>query len=130
MLSHIHIGITDFDDAFIFYDAVFKVLDLELKFREPDVPWAGWKEKDKPRPLLLIGKAENGQAAAPGNGQMIALLAKRRNDVDLCYRIALEHGGVCEGKPGLRAKYHPNYYGTYFRDLDGNKLCVCSHNAE
>ena len=30
-------------------------------------------------------------------------------------------GGACEGQPGERM---PNFYGAYFRDLDGNKFCV------
>ena len=32
-----------------------------------------------------------------------------------------------EGPPGIREHYHPNYYGAYVRDLDGNKLCVVCH---
>jgi predicted CXXCH cytochrome family protein len=30
----------------------------------------------------------------------------------------------------LRPQYHAAYYGAYFRDSDGNKLCVCCHDAE
>ena len=36
-------------------------------------------------------------------------------------------GGADEGPPGIREPYHPNYYGAYVRDLDGNKLCVVCH---
>ena len=39
-------------------------------------------------------------------------------------------GGVCAGLPGLRAQYHPHYYGAYFRDPDGNKLAVACHADE
>lgn len=38
-------------------------------------------------------------------------------------------GGQCEGRPGLRPEYHADYYGAYFRDPDGNKLCVVSHGV-
>jgi lactoylglutathione lyase len=38
-------------------------------------------------------------------------------------------GGQCEGHPGLRPEYHADYYGAYFRDPDGNKLCVVSHGV-
>lgn len=31
---------------------------------------------------------------------------------------------------GLRPHYHPDYYGAYFRDPDGNKLCVCCHEPD
>lgn len=27
----------------------------------------------------------------------------------------------------MTAHYHPNYYGAYLRDLDGNKICVVCH---
>ena len=43
---------------------------------------------------------------------------------------ALSHGATCEGHPGLRPHYHPDYYGAYFRDLDGNKICVVCHLPE
>jgi 16S rRNA processing protein RimM len=34
------------------------------------------------------------------------------------------------GKPGLRPHYHPNYYGAFAFDLDGNKIEACSHHPE
>jgi len=34
------------------------------------------------------------------------------------------------GAPGLRPEYHAHYYGAYFRDPDGNKLCVACHDPE
>lgn len=58
---------------------------------------------------------------------MVALLAADRAAVRLAYQTALEHGGTDEGAPGLRPEYHPHYYGTYFRDPEGNKLCVACH---
>jgi catechol 2,3-dioxygenase-like lactoylglutathione lyase family enzyme len=48
------------------------------------------------------------------------------NDFDQA--LALSLGGQCEGAPGLRPHYHANYYGTYFRDPEGNKLCLCCHD--
>ena len=130
MLSHIHIGISDFDTAFEFYGRIFIALDLKLKFAEPENRWAGWTAADAPRPLILIGAPFDGKPHAPGNGQMTAFLAATRAMVDRVHRIALENGGRCDGAPGLRPHYHADYYGAYFRDPDGNKLCVCCHEAE
>ena len=48
----------------------------------------------------------------------------------LAYEAALRYGGVSEGPPGVRPEYHANYYGTYFRDPEGNKICVASHGEE
>ncbi|WP_442782150.1 VOC family protein [Collimonas fungivorans] len=128
MISHVFVGVTDFQRAFGFYSAIMEILGLQLKFCDADKPWAAWMASGKARPLFIIGAPYSGAAAA-GNGQMIALLAPTRTAVDKAYAAALRNGGSCEGVPGLRLEYHPDYYGAYFRDADGNKLCVCCHDA-
>lgn len=130
MLSHTHVGIADFTRAFAFYAEIMKALGHPLKFSEPEKSWAGWKPADGERPLFLIGRPYDGGPAAPGNGQMVALLAPTRSAVDLCHAAALANGGTCEGPPGLRPHYHAHYYGAYFRDPDGNKIGVCCHKPE
>jgi catechol 2,3-dioxygenase-like lactoylglutathione lyase family enzyme len=130
MLSHICIGANDFERSFTFYSSLLPLLDLELKFKEPERPWAGWMKPGQARPLFVVGAPFDGQPAAPGNGQMVALLAPSRDSVDRFYAAAISNGARCEGPPGLRPEYHPNYYGAYFRDPEGNKLCVCCHNDE
>lgn len=44
--------------------------------------------------------------------------------VDAFHKAALEAGGVCNGAPGLRPKYHPNYYGAFVYDPLGNNVEV------
>ena len=127
MLSHVFIGVNDFDRAVAFYSPVLERLGLVLRFTEPARPWAGWQTPGVARPLFLIGRPFDGQPAAPGNGAMNALLAADRATVDAVHALALQHGGRCEGPPGLRPEYHASYYGAYFRDPEGNKLCVCCH---
>jgi catechol 2,3-dioxygenase-like lactoylglutathione lyase family enzyme len=128
MLSHVFVGVTNFDRALRFYSPIMGALNLRLKFVDANKPWAGWVAENSPRPLFLIGAPFNGEAASAGNGQMIALLAHDRHAVDKCHALALAHGGHCDGPPALRPQYHEHYYGAYFRDPDGNKLCVCCHD--
>ncbi len=128
MLSHIVIGITGFERAFAFYSPLMATLGLQLKFSDGGKGWAGWVGADAPRPLFVIAQPFDGHPAQAGNGQMTALLAPTRAAVDQAHAIALAHGGACEGPPGLRPHYHPDYYGAYFRDPDGNKLCICCHS--
>ncbi|WP_310385937.1 VOC family protein [Roseateles sp.] len=130
MISHVHLGVADFERSSAFYKPLMAELGLLLKFSDAAKAWAGWVAPDAPRPLFLIGKPFDGAAAAPGNGQMVALLAPTRASVDHAHALALSLGAACEGAPGLRPQYHPDYYGAYFRDPDGNKLCVCCHDAE
>ncbi len=127
MISHVYVGITDFTRAFAFYDALMRTLGYPPRFKDADKSWAGWKPADAARPLFLIGTPFNGEAATAGNGQMTALLAATRGLVDQAYAAALAHGGTCDGPPGLRPQYHEHYYGAYFRDPDGNKICVVCH---
>jgi catechol 2,3-dioxygenase-like lactoylglutathione lyase family enzyme len=127
LISHVFIGIGDFIQAHHFYTAIMEELGYEPKFCDTEKCWSGWIEKDVPRPLFVIGKPFNGQAMSPGNGQMVALISKTRQMVDLTYQRAISLGATCEGPPGLRPHYHPHYYGAYFRDLDGNKIGVCCH---
>ena len=129
MFSHICIGVSDFERALAFYTPLTTVLGIEPRFCKPDHPWAGWQSEPGPRPLLIIGTPFNHEPHAPGNGQMVAFTAATRQMVDQAYAVALAHGGRCEGAPGLRPHYHAHYYGAYFRDPDGNKLCVACHHA-
>jgi catechol 2,3-dioxygenase-like lactoylglutathione lyase family enzyme len=127
VFSHVFVSVTDFDRAFAFYAPVMQGLGIELRFCERDKPWAGWHSAGATRPLFVISTPFDGQPHHPGNGQMTAFLAKDRHGVDEVHATALAHGGVCEGPPGPRPHYHANYYGAYFRDPDGNKLCVACH---
>ena len=130
MFSHVFVSVTDFGRALAFYSPLMQALGLELRFCEPDKPWAGWHSAGGQRPLFVICKPYNGQPHAPGNGQMTAFAAADRSTVDAAYRTALAHGGTSEGEPGLRPHYHANYWGAYFRDPDGNKLCVACHEPQ
>jgi predicted lactoylglutathione lyase len=62
--------------------------------------------------------------ATVGNGTMISFSAHSRQQVDEFHARALELGAIDEGGPGIRGNDPDGFYGGYFRDLDGNKLCV------
>jgi len=61
---------------------------------------------------------------------MAAFTAPSRAAVLAAHTAAIALGGADEGAPGLRPQYHAAFYGAYFRDPDGFKLCVCCHQAE
>lgn len=130
MFSHIFTSVTDFEKAYAFYAALMKVLGNEQRFIERDKPWAGWHSEGGERPYFVICKPYDGNPHHPGNGQMIAFTASSRRQVLDAYQMAIESGGTCEGPPGLRPQYHADYFGAYFRDLDGNKICVACHAEE
>ena len=127
MFSHIFIGVTDFERALAFYRVLMPVLDVKERFCDAERPWAGWQSEPGPRPLLVIAKPFDNQNHQAGNGQMVALLATDREMVRRAYEVALANGATCEGPPGVRREYHDHYFGAYFRDTEGNKICVVCH---
>lgn len=60
----------------------------------------------------------------------LAFAAHDRSAVDRFYRAAIAAGGVDNGKPGLRTGYHPNYYGAFVLDPDGNNIEAVCHKPE
>ena len=128
MFSHVFVGVSDFERALQFYQPLMECLGHPQRFCERSRPWAGWQTSaEQARPLFLIGSPYNQQDHAVGNGQMVAFMVNTRAAVDEVYALALSLGGTCEGAPGLRPEYHAQYYGAYFRDPDGNKICVVCH---
>lgn len=127
MFSHIFVGVSDFERALAFYNPLMSTLGIKARFCDRDRPWAGWESSPGPRPLFLIGAPYDKLAHSAGNGQMVAFLAKDRNRVDEAFAVAIASGGTSDGGPGLRPEYHEHYYGAYFRDPDGNKICVACH---
>ncbi|MFG1300071.1 VOC family protein [Xanthobacter sp. V3C-3] len=130
MISHVNVGTNDIAAARRFYDPLMARLGWRLRFSNSAGGRAGWEPASGGWPLFLLGRPHDGGRATSGNGAMVAFLAPDRATVDDIHRMAITAGGADEGPPGLRPHYHPNYYGAYFRDLDGNKICVCCHAAQ
>lgn len=57
----------------------------------------------------------------------IAIVAESRAAVDAFYQAALAAGAKDNGAPGIRAHYHPNYYGAFVLDLDGHNVEAVCH---
>lgn len=116
MIGYVTLGTNDLERGARFYDAIAAELGTSRMMEWPGA--IAWGTPGGAAGLGLT-KPFDGQAASVGNGVMVALEAKSREQVDRLYAIALEQGGSCEGPPGERGS---NFYAAYFRDLDGNKL--------
>jgi catechol 2,3-dioxygenase-like lactoylglutathione lyase family enzyme len=60
----------------------------------------------------------------------LAWLAPTRAAVDAFHAAALAAGGSDNGPPGLRPHYHPDYYGAFVIDPDGNNVEAVCHRAD
>jgi catechol 2,3-dioxygenase-like lactoylglutathione lyase family enzyme len=125
--SHVTVGTSSMNRALRFYDAVLAPLGLVRK-RTAKIALAYAPEdfSGANEPFWVV-RPLDGAAASPGNGVTVAFAAPTRAVVDAFHAAALAAGASDEGAPGLRTHYHPNYYGAYVRDPDGNKLCAVCH---
>lgn len=124
MFSHVTIGSNDLAKAKSFYDELLKPLGL---VRHLEFPTAVGYGRPDGRPQLWVLNPLDEKAATVGNGVTIGLEADDQGGVDAAYKAAMSAGAKDEGAPGLRPHYHPDYYGAYVRDLDGNKICIVCH---
>lgn len=129
MFSHVTIGTRDKARARAFYAPIMDILGYPPRDPARAKQFVMWTAPDGGRPFFVIAEPFDREDASSGNGQMIALLAPDRPGVVAAHAAAIEVGGANEGAPGLRPHYHENYYGAYFRDLDGNKVCIVCHDA-
>jgi catechol 2,3-dioxygenase-like lactoylglutathione lyase family enzyme len=127
MYSHVTLGTHDIRRAVSFYDAVLKDLGIARQESDLDKGYAGYAAAPETTPQFWVVLPLNREPATVGNGVTIAFEAPDRPSVDHFHATALAHGGANEGAPGLRPHYHPDYYGAYVRDPDGNKLCCVCH---
>ena len=124
MLGYVTLGTNDLDRARAFYDALLGELGATRKMQFEETGFTLYGTGDR-RPGIAVTRPYDGNPATVGNGNMAAIAADSRATVDRIHAKALELGGSCEGAPGLRTPDGPGaFYGAYFRDLDGNKLCV------
>ena len=126
MIGYATLGTNNIAAANGFYDALLGSIGAAriMEFGDDLGGFTMWGTSwDKPG--LAVTNPYDKNTATIGNGSMIALTVDTRAKVDALHAKALELGGSCEGPPGVRGDEGPQaFYGAYFRDLDGNKLCA------
>lgn len=117
-LGYVTVGSNDLPRAKNFYDALLGSAGVRPLWEHP----SGGRiyGTDEGYFFCVVGP-HDGMPAAPGNGATFALRLDTRDEVDSFHARALALGATNEGGPGERA---PAFYMSYFRDLDGNKLCA------
>jgi catechol 2,3-dioxygenase-like lactoylglutathione lyase family enzyme len=117
MIGYVTLGSNDPDRAKTFYDQVLAPLGGKRVFANDRLQFYSGPGGT----LFAVGAPWDGEAATVGNGSMFGLPAPSRELVDEVHAAAMKAGAQDEGEPGSRTD---SFYGAYFRDPDGNKLCV------
>ena len=120
MLDHLSIQCTDVAASAAFYDKVLapfggvRVMDfgVAIGFGVP------------PKPDFWIGAQQTGEGFRESH---IAFAAADRAAVDAFFRAAVDAGAEVLHEPRVWPEYHPNYYGAFVRDPDGNNVEAVCH---
>jgi catechol 2,3-dioxygenase-like lactoylglutathione lyase family enzyme len=106
MLDHIGLAVRDFGRSRTFYRRALAPLGIETVLEGE-----GW---------AMLGK----------DGRPQFWIGVHREQVRAFHRAALAAGGRDNGAPGIRARYHPNYYGAFVFDPDGHNIEAVCHAPE
>jgi catechol 2,3-dioxygenase-like lactoylglutathione lyase family enzyme len=129
-LSHISIGVRNFEKSRKFYSATLSPLGLRLVYERHTSPSISGPRTlgygpDEENEIITVFEHGN-EAHAPGRGCHIAFNASSHSIVVAFYEAAIANGGMCNGKPGLREHYGQTYFAAFVIDPDGWRLeAVC-----
>jgi catechol 2,3-dioxygenase-like lactoylglutathione lyase family enzyme len=128
MIDHLGFAVRDIDLAKAFYLTALEPLGIAIEVEvTPEQSGGeahiGFGAKGKAFFWIAGGKAVQGPVH-------IAFNAPNRATVDAFHKAALAAGGKDNGAPGIRAYYHPNYYGAFVLDLDGHNIEAVCHLPE
>jgi len=125
MLDHIGLAVSDYARSRRFFDAALAPLGIAVVMEVTPEQSGGGAHAgfgSDGRPYFWIGDGK-----APTTGVHVAFTAPDRTTVDAFYKAALAAGGRDNGAPGIRAHYHPHYYGAFVLDPDGHNIEAVCH---
>ena len=124
MFDHVKFGVSDYAASKAFFLKALETVGVavasegsptygvELSQPEGTVSLCLCQTEEKPAHLHLAFAAEN------------------RQQVQAFYRAALAASGRDNGAPGLRPKYHANYYAAFVIGPDGHNIEVVCHKPD
>ena len=123
MLDHLSVQCADVPAAAAFYDAVLPTIGggRIMDFGSVIGYGAGGM------PDFWIGEQATGDGFREAH---IAFSAADRAAVDAFFAAAVQAGAEVLHEPRVWPEYHPNYYGAFVRDPDGNNVEAVCHQAE
>jgi len=120
MLDHLSIQCSDPAASTRFYDAVLASVGGQRVMDFGEVIGYGVP----PRPTFWVGPHRTGQGFRESH---IAFAAPSRAAVDAFFEAAVAQGAGTLHRPRVWPEYHPNYYGAFVRDPDGNNVEAVCH---
>jgi len=121
MFDHVGLGVSNYAESKAFFLKALEPLGVGIVMEGEH--GLGIGSKGKPALWLF----ETSERPAPLH---LAFTAESHKQVQEFYAAALAAGGKDNGAPGLRAHYHPNYYGAFVIGPDGHNVEAVCHRPE
>lgn len=127
IIDHFGLAVNDFARSKAFYVKALAPLGITAlaEFEPmPNYHVMGFGRGQKPE-YWIASKKNND----PLSTIHVCFGARSKAEVDAFYEAAIAAGGKDNGKPGIREMYHPNYYGAFVYDPDGNNVEAVWHGG-
>jgi len=123
MLDHLSIQCADVATSAAFFDTVLATIGGQRIMDFGEVIGYGVP----PMPDFWIGPRQTGEGFRESH---IAFRALDRAAVRAFFDAAVSAGAEALHEPRVWPEYHPNYYGAFVRDPDGNNVEAVCHSPE
>jgi catechol 2,3-dioxygenase-like lactoylglutathione lyase family enzyme len=123
MFDHVKFGVSDFAASKEFYRKALAPLGVTIVGEGE--PTYGVELASKDIDSMCLFQTEEKPAHLH-----LAFTARNRQQVEAFYQAALAAGGKDNGAPGLRPKYHANYFAAFVIDPDGHNIEAVCHEPE
>ncbi|AOK32260.1 lyase [Burkholderia singularis] len=121
MFDHVVFGVSDYEASKAFFLKALEPLGIAVVLEGP----LGIELSSDGKVSLCLFQTDEKPAHLH-----LAFTAENRRQVDDFHRAALEAGGRDHGAPGLRTRYHANYYAAFVIGPDGHNIEVVCHHPE
>lgn len=121
MFDHVVFGVSNYEASKTFYLNALAPIGLSIVLEGP----LGIELSADGKTSLCLFQTEEKPARLH-----LAFRADAREQVDEFYRAALAAGGKDNGAPGLRLRYHADYYAAFVIDPDGHNVEMVCHQAQ
>ena len=119
MIDHVGIAVANYEKSKNFYLHILSPFGIE-PITEND-GWIGFGKNNKAEFWLGPGKETK-------YFMHVAFTADSKELVDTFYKISIEQGALCNGKPKIRDDYYSGYYGAFITDYDGHSIGAVHHH--
>lgn len=127
-IDHIGVSFADYPRALRFFGKALAPLGISIVMQLTKEETGGFEGAG-------FGRGQKPSFWISGGGRTtprlhVAFVADTREAVHAFFEAGLAAGGADNGAPGVRAHYHPHYYGAFVIDPEGHNIEAVCHKPE